>query len=178
MPNRKFGEFIEKVFEKLKICDCFFSCWLNFFSYTSGTTGTPKGVVLTHRNVVANYSAVVTSCQRNLPEVLTPDNAAISYLPLSHVSVAGTVKDLYELLGLLSMIKEGKLLRSLYNTSSYYNNLTCLEFEGDISIFKYFNGIVRLLVDLFSYMNGRLLLDVRASLPLDVLLVWRQGRLL
>src|SRR5574343_234353 len=46
--------------------------------YTSGTTGKPKGVMLTHRNVVANVQAVL---QRVVP---TPDDVFLSFLPLSH----------------------------------------------------------------------------------------------
>jgi long-chain acyl-CoA synthetase len=46
--------------------------------YTSGTTGVPKGVMLTHRNLVSN---VVSSC-----EVLRvgPEDTGLSFLPLSH----------------------------------------------------------------------------------------------
>lgn len=51
--------------------------------YTSGTTGMPKGVMLTHRNVVSN---VLGSLER-LPFDPGPDrrHRLLSYLPLSHV---------------------------------------------------------------------------------------------
>jgi long-chain acyl-CoA synthetase len=48
--------------------------------HTSGTTGNPKGVMLTHGNFLANIEAV----QFWLIE-LRPDDLALSYLPLSHV---------------------------------------------------------------------------------------------
>ncbi|MFO1340689.1 MAG: AMP-dependent synthetase/ligase [Burkholderiaceae bacterium] len=46
--------------------------------YTSGTTGRPKGVKLSHRNVVANLQAVL---QRVQPRA---DDVFLSFLPLSH----------------------------------------------------------------------------------------------
>lgn len=47
--------------------------------YTSGTTGDPKGVMLTHQNVVANaYSKCAT-----LP--LGPEDVRVCWLPLSHI---------------------------------------------------------------------------------------------
>ena len=48
--------------------------------HTSGTTGKPKGVMLTHGNFLANLEAV----QFWLIELL-PEDVALSYLPLSHV---------------------------------------------------------------------------------------------
>lgn len=47
--------------------------------YTSGTTGNPKGVMLTHRNIVFNVEAV-----RNLVPV-APGDRILSFLPVSHV---------------------------------------------------------------------------------------------
>ncbi|MDA0924492.1 MAG: AMP-binding protein [Proteobacteria bacterium] len=47
--------------------------------YSSGTTGRPKGVMLTHRNLVANVtqSAAVSG--------LTPQDVAIAFLPFFHI---------------------------------------------------------------------------------------------
>ena len=46
--------------------------------YTSGTTGKPKGVMLTHANVVANVMAVLAHVAPR------PDDVFLSFLPLSH----------------------------------------------------------------------------------------------
>jgi long-chain acyl-CoA synthetase len=46
--------------------------------YTSGTTGTPKGVMLTHRNIVSN----IIACEHLCPVDHT--NCALSFLPLCH----------------------------------------------------------------------------------------------
>ncbi|KAL3648944.1 Long chain acyl-CoA synthetase 6, peroxisomal [Castilleja foliolosa] len=47
--------------------------------YTSGTTGTPKGVMLTHGNFIANVAGV------SLVLKLYPSDVYISYLPLAHI---------------------------------------------------------------------------------------------
>ena len=46
--------------------------------YTSGTTGKPKGVMLTHRNVISNVKAVLERIQPLETDVF------LSFLPLSH----------------------------------------------------------------------------------------------
>jgi long-chain acyl-CoA synthetase len=47
--------------------------------YTSGTTGEPKGVMLTHHNLVSN------ALNSGRVFELRPDDTALSFLPLSHV---------------------------------------------------------------------------------------------
>lgn len=47
--------------------------------YTSGTTGEPKGVMLTHRNVASNVHAAAM-CIR-----IGPTDTTLSFLPLSHI---------------------------------------------------------------------------------------------
>ncbi len=60
--------------------------------YTSGTTGTPKGVQLTHRNILTN--AIVA-----MPLVAeVEEKVALSFLPLCHV-FQHTVDIAYQLLG-------------------------------------------------------------------------------
>ncbi|KAJ3121814.1 Long chain acyl-CoA synthetase 7 peroxisomal [Nowakowskiella sp. JEL0407] len=48
--------------------------------YTSGTTGNPKGVLLTHANVIASVRGAV-----NLALDPKPNDVFMSYLPLAHV---------------------------------------------------------------------------------------------
>ncbi len=47
--------------------------------YTSGTTGMPKGVMLTHNNVVTNVKAAISSL------ILDYNTRAMSFLPLCHI---------------------------------------------------------------------------------------------
>lgn len=48
--------------------------------YTSGTTGTPKGVVLTHRNVTSEIQSSVETAH------LVGPGLSISYLPFAHIA--------------------------------------------------------------------------------------------
>ncbi|MCW5924727.1 MAG: long-chain fatty acid--CoA ligase [Saprospiraceae bacterium] len=47
--------------------------------YTSGTTGMPKGVMLSHANIVSNIKSVLAIVP------VGPDVTALSFLPLSHI---------------------------------------------------------------------------------------------
>jgi long-subunit acyl-CoA synthetase (AMP-forming) len=48
--------------------------------YTSGTTGNPKGVMITHDNIVWTARAIAALCEADYREQI------ISYLPLSHIA--------------------------------------------------------------------------------------------
>ncbi|HOJ38218.1 MAG TPA: long-chain fatty acid--CoA ligase [Ignavibacteriales bacterium] len=47
--------------------------------YTSGTTGEPKGVVLTHKNIISNVNATLQALY------ITPQDKILSFLPLCHI---------------------------------------------------------------------------------------------
>lgn len=46
--------------------------------YTSGTTGRPKGVMLSHRNIVSNVNSILAAMR------VQTDDVFLSFLPLSH----------------------------------------------------------------------------------------------
>ncbi|SKB91857.1 long-chain acyl-CoA synthetase [Soonwooa buanensis] len=49
--------------------------------YTSGTTGKPKGVMLTHNNIVQD----IIGCEDRIPRRQGNDSRALSFLPMCHV---------------------------------------------------------------------------------------------
>ncbi|XP_031699915.1 long-chain-fatty-acid--CoA ligase 5 isoform X2 [Anarrhichthys ocellatus] len=56
---------------------------LSIVCFTSGTTGNPKGAMLTHENIVSNAAGVI----RNFEVSVTPStqDVSISFLPLAHM---------------------------------------------------------------------------------------------
>ncbi|NXO53491.1 ACSL1 ligase, partial [Aramus guarauna] len=51
--------------------------------FTSGTTGDPKGAMISHQNIVSNTSAFVKSTEKTF--MPSPDDVLISFLPLAHM---------------------------------------------------------------------------------------------
>lgn len=51
------------------------------FCYTSGTTGPPKGAMLSHRNIASFCAAL----KYNRDMIIRPGDCYLSYLPLAHV---------------------------------------------------------------------------------------------
>ncbi|XP_070790023.1 long-chain-fatty-acid--CoA ligase 6 isoform X7 [Pituophis catenifer annectens] len=77
----------------LEVENCGRECWhapvpphpedLSIVCFTSGTTGNPKGAMLTHGNVVADFSGFLKVTEK----VIFPrqDDVLISFLPLAHM---------------------------------------------------------------------------------------------
>uniref|UniRef100_C6E875 AMP-dependent synthetase and ligase n=1 Tax=Geobacter sp. (strain M21) TaxID=443144 RepID=C6E875_GEOSM len=61
--------------------------------YTSGTTGNPKGVILTHKNLVSNIKQI-----NQQVSIITPEFTFLSLLPLSHMfeQMGGFFTPLYQ----------------------------------------------------------------------------------
>lgn len=64
--------------------------------FTGGTTGRPKGCLLTHRNLVAN-ALQSTAAQSRLPQLMRGSEAAVFALPMYHAYGYSAVNSLIEL---------------------------------------------------------------------------------
>ncbi|KAF6316803.1 acyl-CoA synthetase long chain family member 5 [Rhinolophus ferrumequinum] len=56
---------------------------LGLICFTSGTTGNPKGAMITHENVISNSAAFLRCVEYTFEP--TPEDVTISYLPLAHM---------------------------------------------------------------------------------------------
>ncbi len=91
--------------------------------YTSGTTGDPKGVMLSHKNIMSNALA----CAKVLP--LNYGDRALSFLPLSHI---------YERMMNYNYQSKGISIYYAENLGSIVNNLQEIKPHG-------FNSVPRVL---------------------------------
>lgn len=82
-PGSEYQEaFVKEKFDEeaiIKIADTITPQDLAMVIYTSGSTGLPKGVMLTHGNIMSNLSAVMSM----LP--VGPQARTITFLPISHI---------------------------------------------------------------------------------------------
>ncbi len=82
---------------------------LAMLMYTSGTTGTPKGAMITHDNVVSNIKAI-----REAFPTVTPEDRALSIIPYSHS---------FEHTGTLSLLHIGAEIGFAENTNTVATDL-------------------------------------------------------
>ena len=55
-----------------------------YLQYTSGSTRTPAGVMMSHRNVLANFEQVTSDYFSDSGNVAPPDTTIVSWLPFYH----------------------------------------------------------------------------------------------
>jgi len=55
-----------------------------YLQYTSGSTREPVGVMVSHRNLVANFEHVMSTYFADYGNVAPPDTTVVSWVPLSH----------------------------------------------------------------------------------------------
>ncbi|CCJ30825.1 unnamed protein product [Pneumocystis jirovecii] len=89
--------------------------------YTSGSTNSPKGVIITHANVVASVSGITSG----FGPYLTQDDTVLSYLPLAHI---------YEFVFEMFCVYHGITIG--YGTVKTLSDLNCRNCKGDIQTFK------------------------------------------
>ena len=77
--------------------------------FTSGTTGEPKGVMLTHRNILANVDASLEEFR------LGPDDVCLAHLPLAHI--------LERMAGYYLMLSCGTVIAYAENITTVAQNL-------------------------------------------------------
>lgn len=114
--------------------------------YTSGTTGNPKGVMLTHGNLLSNvYSSLERSGQQ-------PSDVVLSWLPYTHI-YARTV-DHY------SMLESGVLLCVAESAETLVQDLLDVQPTRMASVPRFYEKVLTLLADPDPQVVGQRLRDL------------------
>lgn len=127
--------------------------------YTGGTTGIPKGVVLTHRNLVAN----TWQCRHWMPSLQEGDETFLSVLPFFHVYGMSACQNLAISIGgamvLLPRFQVGEVLETIEK-----ERITV--FPGIPAMYAAINGHQRL--ERYNLRSIRLCISGAGALPQDV----------
>ncbi len=155
--------------------------------YTSGTTGNPKGVILTHHNIVAN---ILGACEHIvLPEHLN----FLSVLPLSHMleQTVGFLTPLYrgDKIIYLRTIKPSSIMEALHKEKIcamlvvpkfllLLKNTIEREFAAKGLKFFLRSGTLKKIIAPFIHRkfgsNFQMFITGGAALPLDVFIFWKE----
>jgi len=109
---------------------------LSTIMYTSGTTGDPKGVLLTHQNIVS----MMNCCKIRVEDLVAPGDCYLSYLPLAHI------------------------LERMVTSMAIYKGVAIGMFSGDVKLLKndlevlkptLFCGVPRVFERIFDQINQR-----------------------
>ncbi len=101
--------------------------------YTSGTTGLPKGVMLSHKNLVTNIKATIALVPINC------DKRVLSYLPLSHI---------FERMVTYAYIAVGATIYYPQENRSLQEQLKILKPQ-------YFTTVPKSLEDIYGYISSK-----------------------
>jgi long-chain acyl-CoA synthetase len=119
--------------------------------YTSGTTGPPKGVMLTHANIVSNVASALELLD------LGPEDLCLSFLPLSHI--------LERMAGYYTMLYRGVTIAYAESVDTVADNLVETRPTVMISVPR-----------LYEKMYGRVLDTATAGPPLKKrIFFWARG---
>uniref|UniRef100_A0ABI7X0J7 Long-chain-fatty-acid--CoA ligase n=1 Tax=Felis catus TaxID=9685 RepID=A0ABI7X0J7_FELCA len=131
--------------------------------FTSGTTGYPKGALITHQNIVSDCSAFVKITENTVDP--SPDDTLISFLPLAHmfervVEIFGQANTTLKrwLLDFASKRKESELRSGIIRNNSLWDKLIFHKIQSSLG------GKVRLMVTGAAPVSATVLTFLRAAL--------------